>query len=167
MTTWRVPEDLKAEIQTLVPGHFRSVSEAVSSLCRSGLTTLSQNEMTQNVAEEEFYVLLKQQPPRGTGANQVTFDFPLCGYPLVQLSLLSIRYVGPEESQVAHSSIQLYQGERPLMLSHTPLAWATEDLKVDVPPFDPTIAPISAMIIAHDGWMLPRGNVYFRLRRAQ
>lgn len=165
MTTWRVPEHLKSEIQQLVPSRYRTVSEAVSALCRLGLVTLSVETSTQKRqelrAEEEFYVPLDHH-----GAK---YELPLSGVPLVPLQVLAIRYQGISEASLAHTSVQLYQANQPLLLSHTPLTWAhNQDLVLPTPtPLDPNEeSDLHVALIAHDGWLLPRGTLYVRLRRA-
>lgn len=138
MATWRVPEDLRAQLQPLVPSRYRTLSDAVVDLCRKGLLVSGEqtNFSYEHLLDEQFYI-----PMFRTAKDSMIWETDHVSRPLIPLEVLGLKYViDPRDAQheLEYVAIKSLEIDSNLFLYGTNVAVAasnprnsTDDLEVD------------------------------------
>jgi len=191
LTTWRVPEDLKAEISALVPSRYRTVAEAMSTLCRQGLSSLSDEtgelEKRVNALEEKFKgicsekyavpMIREREEWTRPGQTSTTTRFRLNPALIPQMSILfcGIRFMAEpsDKDLVEHSTFEAEHTGLQLIRPKTPLSWATSDFYAFEKDgyWHPNAIRGELMfyvdVTPNPGYLAPKGTFYVQYRRAR
>jgi hypothetical protein len=132
MSTWRVPAELKAQIEALVPHRYPNTTAAQLDLCRRGLAEVAREGPERSVFGEHF--LMEAQ--RVISSHSVDdrprwhVDWSQPGIPLVPLNIHSLvfRRDGGDEITDQMHLVQVVTGGSPdLLKSGMPLSWVTDN----------------------------------------
>lgn len=177
MSTWRVPEGLKDQINELVPDVYPSTTEAVIELCKIGLhevakTKLSDKALIRTIYNEEFWLELQVKPKQATiGELYPTLELtlPPTGYPLGPLKLQSLKFAGSISSGEAdYASVRVISHGVESGRAAVPFNWILQEFEIkdEAIRIDPSGADsFLVRVTAHNGYLPPRGHYYARVRR--